>query len=637
MCPREKKVNKWGCPPAVHFGGQASHAGAGAKDMAHARISPLGRFISRLSIAHLVADAPDDELVERFAVHREEAAFAALVRRHGPLVFGVCRRVLTDPHAAEDCFQATFLVLARKAGFLKRPKALGPWLYGVATRTALRARARAARRRMCEHRCAVVEAVMPSDGLLWRDLRPKLDGAIARLPEKYRTPFILHYLEGLTVAEVAQRLDCPQGTTCARLARAKEQLRARLARQGVGWCAGALVTALAQGAVPTPLAAATVQAAISIAAVKMAGALSATAFALTMGGLEGMRASKKVLLAVFLTAGGLGIGLGVSQHAGPRGTHAGTQRPSAHGARQATGSQPLADYAPVNERYYAGGFRSLRGFEFRCIPLNNGSGASGRDEPQITEPEPEDILIDVRQQRTGSLMFGLGVNSDAGLTGSILLNETNFDITRIPTGWDDILSGRATRDAGQELRIEVMPGTAIRRYSATWNEPHLFDADLRLPVSGYAGDVADNEDTESRLRNRITIGRRLNQCWTANITFRKEDVGIHDVPPSDLIECQVAEGKHVGPKGINSIAVSGDFMFLNSLEYQIPIMANDEFWLVAFCDSGTVESSVEIKDHGVPSGDGVRIVVPMLGPVPIALDFGFPIARGADVRRFLSL
>ena len=90
--------------------------------MPQAQTSPVGRFIRRLSIARLIAAVPDDELVERFAVHREEAAFAALVRRHGPLVLGVCRRMLTEPHSAEDCFQETFLVLARKAGSLKRPE-----------------------------------------------------------------------------------------------------------------------------------------------------------------------------------------------------------------------------------------------------------------------------------------------------------------------------------------------------------------------------------------------------------------------------------------------------------------------------------------------------------------------------------
>src|SRR5262249_4181265 len=160
-----EKVNKGGRSPAVPFGGQAGHAPAGAKDMAHAPTNPVGRFIRRLSVAHLVAAAPDNELVERFAVHREEAAFAALVRRHGPLVLGVGGRVLPDLHAAEACSQATFLVLARKAGSLKRPEALGPWLYGVATRTALKARARAAWRRVGERRAAVAEAVVPADGL----------------------------------------------------------------------------------------------------------------------------------------------------------------------------------------------------------------------------------------------------------------------------------------------------------------------------------------------------------------------------------------------------------------------------------------------------------------------------------------
>src|SRR5262249_9156937 len=156
------------------FAGPDGHARAGATDMAHAQTSPIGRFLRRLSVAHLVAAAPDDELVERFAVHREEAAFSALVRRHGPLGLGGCRRARVDPHAAEDCFQETFLVLARKAGSLTRPGALGPWLYGVATRTALKARARAARRLKCERRACVVEAVARPDGPASWELRPKL-------------------------------------------------------------------------------------------------------------------------------------------------------------------------------------------------------------------------------------------------------------------------------------------------------------------------------------------------------------------------------------------------------------------------------------------------------------------------------
>src|SRR5262249_23416624 len=156
-----------------------------------------------------------------------------------------------------DCFQATFLLLARKAGSLQRPEVLGPWLYGVATRTALKVRARAARRRACERRASVAEVVLPADGLLWQDLRPKLDAAIAGLPAKYRDTFVLHHLEGLTVAEVADRLRCPAGTAAARLARAKTKLRARLGGQGLGWCAAALASGLAKrtpsAAVPASL------------------------------------------------------------------------------------------------------------------------------------------------------------------------------------------------------------------------------------------------------------------------------------------------------------------------------------------------------------------------------------------------
>src|SRR4029077_18481696 len=123
---------------------------------------------------------------------RDESAVAALVRRHGPLVLGACHRVLRDWHAAEDVFQATFLVLARRAGSLRRPEALGAWLYGVASRTARKARAKEARRHECERRVVKTPAAEDPDGLVWRDLRPVLDDAVARLPERYRVAFVLH-------------------------------------------------------------------------------------------------------------------------------------------------------------------------------------------------------------------------------------------------------------------------------------------------------------------------------------------------------------------------------------------------------------------------------------------------------------
>jgi RNA polymerase sigma factor (sigma-70 family) len=275
--------------------------------MATAAQHPVIRYIRRLGTGP--ADGlPDGELLGRFARQRDGAAFAALVCRHGPTVFGACRRVLRDAHAAEDAFQATFLVLARKAGALERPAALGPWLYGVAVRTALKARAGAARRRALERKAAVAEAVADDEGPVWRELRPVLDEEVARLPEKYRVPFVLHHVEGRTVEDVAACLGCPRGTVAARLARARERLRARLVRRGVALSAGALAAALAEGAaaaVPTALVVRAGQAVV-------AGAVPAGAAALADGVLRGMLMAKLKVAVVALAVGLAGTAGGVA-------------------------------------------------------------------------------------------------------------------------------------------------------------------------------------------------------------------------------------------------------------------------------------------------------------------------------------
>src|SRR5262249_41742823 len=212
-------------------------------------------------------------------------------------------RVLNDVHAAEDCFQTTFLTLARKAGSLRQPGSLGPWLYGVASRTALKARAREARRRARERRAAVPEAVEPRDSFVCRDLRPVLDEAVQRLPDKYRVPFVLHCLQNLTVAEVARRLGCPQGTVAARLARARDQLRSRLARHGPALSAGALAALLAENAVAAPvppsLLAATARAAMVAAGQTVAAGIAPVA-ALTQGGGKAMLTAKVKVVSVML-------------------------------------------------------------------------------------------------------------------------------------------------------------------------------------------------------------------------------------------------------------------------------------------------------------------------------------------------
>src|SRR5581483_9321050 len=165
------------------------------------------------------AGPTDAELLERFLASRDETAFEALVRRHGPMVLGVCRRILRDSHDAEDAFQATFLVLVRKAASVVPREQLGNWLYGVAYRTALKARTARARRRRHERRAHALPAAAPAGESL--DLRPLLDQHLERLPAAYRAAVVLCDLEGRTKREAARQLGVPEGTLSSRLARGR--------------------------------------------------------------------------------------------------------------------------------------------------------------------------------------------------------------------------------------------------------------------------------------------------------------------------------------------------------------------------------------------------------------------------------
>ncbi len=350
--------------------------------------------------------------------------------------------------------------------------------------------------------------------------------------------------------------------------------------------------------------------------------------------------------------------------------------------------------------------------------------------PTVTVDPDEDsefknIRVHVQETQTTSLLFGVNVNSDAGLSGSVVFNERNFDIAGWPESWEDFRAGRAFRGAGQELRLEATPGTQQQRYLVAFREPFLFDSPYSLQVGDYYYQFAYHDQyTESRLGTTITITRRLDRYWSVAGTLRLEDVGVHHLPfdappeitrdqgdhalvgfragvtydtrdsyirPSEGVELKLAfeqftgddtfpkllftakeywtlaqrndgsgrqvlslrtdigyAGSHtpvferfyaggfrslrgfafrgVGPSD-QGIEVGGDFEFLNSLEYQVPILANDHLYAVAFLDSGTVESNVEIRNYRVAAGLGLRIQIPQLGPVPLALDFGVPIIK----------
>jgi RNA polymerase sigma factor (sigma-70 family) len=253
----------------------------------------------------------DGQLLEHFVARRDEAAFETLVRRHGPMVLGVCRRVLGNSHDAEDAFQATFLVLVRKAASLSERELLGNWLYGVAYRTALDARAAAIRRQVLERQVSPMpEPEAPNAADTWRELRPLLDQELNRLPEKYRLLVVLCDLEGQTQRDVARQLGIPTGTLWGRLTAARAMLARRLTRVGLTLSAGALTAALSQAAdaacVPSPLLARAVEAAVA-AEQGVAGVVSARVAALAKGALQVMLAkSVKVATAVLLAVGIVG-------------------------------------------------------------------------------------------------------------------------------------------------------------------------------------------------------------------------------------------------------------------------------------------------------------------------------------------
>ncbi|MDG3006804.1 RNA polymerase sigma factor [Paludisphaera mucosa] len=190
----------------------------------------------------------DGELLDRFLARGDGAVFEAIVDRHGPMVWGVCRRVLRDHHDAQDAFQATFLVLARRAASVVPREKLGHWLYGVAYRTALKARSTRAKRRAREAPTQDVPEPPARPGDRRIGLAESLDRELSRLPEKYRIPIILCDLEGRSHKEAAGRLGWPIGTVSGRLSRARSLLAQRLVRRGVSLSIGSLVAFMSEDA-----------------------------------------------------------------------------------------------------------------------------------------------------------------------------------------------------------------------------------------------------------------------------------------------------------------------------------------------------------------------------------------------------
>jgi RNA polymerase sigma factor (sigma-70 family) len=206
--------------------------------MAGERLTRVLRHLHLLTAARQGEDLSDGQALERFLSARDQAAFRALVQRHSPLVWGVCRRLLRHREDAEDVFQATFLVLARKAGSIRKPDSVGSWLCGVAYHLALEARSHQARRATRERQVRTMPQPESPPEALWPQLAPVLDEELQKLPAKYRRPLVLCYLEGKSYRQAAAELGWPLGSTSKRLARGRELLRQGLTRRGRGDASG---------------------------------------------------------------------------------------------------------------------------------------------------------------------------------------------------------------------------------------------------------------------------------------------------------------------------------------------------------------------------------------------------------------
>jgi RNA polymerase sigma factor (sigma-70 family) len=282
--------------------------------MAVGQLNAVVQYLQGLARKSAFASLSDQDLLRRFIRNRDELAFERIVRRHGPLVLGVCRRVLRNDHDAEDAFQATFLVLVRKAAALRSPGSLANWLYGVANRTAMEIRRAGVRRRAKE--ALVMPRTQPVDKAPI-DFRVAFDEELSLLPDKYREALLLCDLQAKTRREAALELSCAEGTVASRLARGRALLAQRLSRRGIGISVGAVAAAAlnenAIAQVPLSLTMNTTKAAALLAAGHpISGIVSASIAAATEGALKSMFMIKLKMLAsmlMVLTAGICSAGL----------------------------------------------------------------------------------------------------------------------------------------------------------------------------------------------------------------------------------------------------------------------------------------------------------------------------------------
>ncbi len=268
------------------------------------------RHIRKIVDIQRLAEATDGQLVERFVRSHEESAFAILLRRHGPMVLGVSRGVLHHVEDAEDVFQATFFLLAKKAGSIRKCQSVASWLHGTAYRLAVRAKAQRALRQSKERKASTTHRAMEE---AWGELRPVLDEEMAKLPEKYRTALLLFYWKGKCQEEMARELGCPVGTIHSRLGRGRKLLQERLTRRGLTFSAGSFAALLIAGTSSAPVQATLLDCTrkICLPSGFAETLVSPSVAALVEEGFPALLSTKLKVAMAFFLAGGLVVGAGM--------------------------------------------------------------------------------------------------------------------------------------------------------------------------------------------------------------------------------------------------------------------------------------------------------------------------------------
>jgi RNA polymerase sigma factor (sigma-70 family) len=377
-------------------------------DMATSRDGELVRHLGQLFGRGTVAGLADVQILERYIVHRDEPAFEALVARHGPMVLGVCRRLLRDPNDIDDAFQATFLILARKADKLRDRDALGPWLHGVAFRVASRARAATIRRRRREPLDARAIELAPAPGSARPDLRWLLDEEILRLPARLRLPVVLCLIEGRTYDEAAEQLRWTSGMVRGRLAEARARLRERLIRRGEAPAIAGVLSGLETSSLPPSLV---VLASRTSARVVSGKVVASSAVSLANRVMGGWLMGRVVAAALVVIAASMAVGIGWAR-----------TRPASMEPRPAVpvvgpiAEQAVARQAPASQRR-----RGALDAEIHLVTIE-GRAVDGEGRPVAGASI---VVTNANRARTGDVVLGRAVS---GPDGRYILRETPLPV-----------------------------------------------------------------------------------------------------------------------------------------------------------------------------------------------------------------